>query len=104
MAADRRPVIWSLTAREDLREIWDYYSSTATTGIADGVVKRISDACLLLEDHPFAGRSRGELRPQLRSVAATPHVIFYRVASDVVEIVRVLHGRRDVNEIFESNI
>jgi plasmid stabilization system protein ParE len=31
---------------------------------------------------------------------ATPHVVFYRVAGDVVEIVRVIDGRRDIDQIF----
>jgi toxin ParE1/3/4 len=36
----------------------------------------------------------------LRSVAVEPHVIFYRVTRSAVEIVRVLHGRRDVEAVF----
>ena len=58
------------------------------------------EACRLLEDHPFGGRSRNEIRPGLRSVVASPHVVFYRVTNDVAEIVRVLDGRRDLDEVF----
>jgi plasmid stabilization system protein ParE len=29
-----------------------------------------------------------------------PHVVFYRVTNDGAEIVRVLDGRRDLDEIF----
>ena len=32
--------------------------------------------------------------------ATSPHVVFYRVSNDVAEIVRVLDGRRDLEEIF----
>jgi toxin ParE1/3/4 len=53
----------------------------------------------LIEDHPFAGRARNEVRPGLRSFAATPHVIFYRVVNNPPEIVRVLDGRQDIEEI-----
>jgi len=35
-----------------------------------------------------------------RSIAVRPHVIFYRVQDGSAEIVRVLHGRRDLDEIF----
>jgi plasmid stabilization system protein ParE len=52
------------------------------------------------KDHPFAGRARDEVRPELRSVAAPPHVIFYRVKADIPEIVRVFDGRQDIDEIF----
>jgi plasmid stabilization system protein ParE len=33
-------------------------------------------------------------------MAASPHVVFYRVNDDVAEIVRVLDGRRDLDEVF----
>jgi toxin ParE1/3/4 len=101
MAADHRPpIIWSPEAHADLSEIWDYYVKIAGRHTADKIVREIGEACRLLEDHPFAGWARNEVRPGLRSMAATPHVIFYRVTNDVAEIVRVLDGRRDLDEIF----
>ena len=36
----------------------------------------------------------------LRSLAATPKIIFYRLKDGRPEIVRVLDGRQDVEEIF----
>jgi len=41
------------------------------------------------------------VRPRLRSFAATPHVVFYRVVDETPEIVRVLDGRQDIDETFE---
>jgi toxin ParE1/3/4 len=55
-----------------------------------------------IEDYPFAGRSRNELRSGFRSLAASPHVVFYRVVDDVPQIVRVLDGRQDIEEIFAA--
>jgi toxin ParE1/3/4 len=99
--ADRNPsVIWSSDALADLSEIWKYYVTVAGRHTADKIVWEIGDACLLLEDHPFGGRARNEVRPGLRSIAASPHVIFYRVTNDIAEIVRVLDGRRDLDQIF----
>jgi toxin ParE1/3/4 len=54
----------------------------------------------VIADHPLAGRSRDELRSGIRSVAVRPHIIFYRLVGGVPEIVRVLDGRRDLDEIF----
>jgi toxin ParE1/3/4 len=54
----------------------------------------------LIEGHPFAGRARGEVRPSLRSFAAPPHVVFYRIVNDTPQIVRVLDGRQDIEEEF----
>jgi toxin ParE1/3/4 len=100
MAPPRRPVIWSPEARADLSKIWDYYARVAGQSRADNIVRAISDASRLIEDHPSAGRARDEIRPGLRSIAARPHVIFYRLQGDVAEIVRILHGRRDLDDIF----
>jgi plasmid stabilization system protein ParE len=64
-------------------------------------VRKIGDACHLLEDHPYAGRPRDEVRTGLRSLAVRPLVVLYRVRTEgIAEIVRVIDGRRDIDEIF----
>jgi toxin ParE1/3/4 len=65
-------------------------------------VRQIGNVISIIEDHPFAGRARDELRSGVRSLAATPHVVFYRVANNVPEIIRILDGRRDIEEIFSE--
>jgi hypothetical protein len=35
-------------------------------------------------------------------VLSSPQVIFYRVRANVPEIVRILDGRRDIDEIFSA--
>jgi toxin ParE1/3/4 len=100
MAESSRSVIWSSDARADLSEIWSYYLRVAGRAIADKIVREIAEKSRLLENHPFGGRSRDEVHPGLRSIAARPHVIFYRVAQNRAEIVRVIDGRRDLDEIF----
>jgi plasmid stabilization system protein ParE len=47
-------------------------------------------------------RSRAALIPGLRTVMTAPHMIFYRYSDAVVEIVRVLDGRRDIDAILAS--
>ncbi len=41
-------------------------------------------------------RTRDEILPGIRSVLVHPYSIFYRIREDTVEIIRVLHERRDV--------
>jgi toxin ParE1/3/4 len=103
MVNRRRPIIWSLDARADLSEVWNYYANVASRQVADKIVRGIGEACHLLEDQPLAGRPRNEIRPGLRSVAAYPHIVFYRVNDDIAEIVRVLDGRRDLEQIFTES-
>lgn len=76
MVGRRRPIIWSSDAPSDLSEIWGYYVKVAGPNTADKIIREIGEACRLLEDHPFGGRSRNEIRPGLRSVVASPHVVF----------------------------
>lgn len=103
MADPRRPLIWSPDALADLAEIWDYYANTAGPQIANRMVREIEKSCRLLQQHPLAGRARDDVRTGLRSIVANPYVLFYRIAGDVPEVVRVLHGRRDLDEIFSDD-
>ena len=48
------------------------------------------------------GQSRDELRPGLRCFVVSPYVVFYRPEQDTIEVLRVLHGARDIVSIFES--
>jgi plasmid stabilization system protein ParE len=42
------------------------------------------------------------LRPGIRSLAAKPHVLFYRVLNELPEVMRILDGRQDIDEIFTA--
>jgi toxin ParE1/3/4 len=103
MAGPRRSIIWSREAEADLEDIWTYYAESAGREVANDIVRAIGDICQMLEEHPLAGRERSEIRPGLRSALSSPHVIFYRVSGDVPEIVRILDGRRDIDEIFSAD-
>ena len=102
MAGLSRPALWSPEALADLDEIWDYYAGVAGPNVADKLIREIGRVVTVIEDHPLAGRSRNEVRAGLRSIAANPYVAFYRVVNDRPEIVRVLDGRRDIDEIFTA--
>ncbi len=48
------------------------------------------------------GRRREELAPALRSFPAGNYVIFYRPVREAIQIIRVLHGARDIETMFED--
>lgn len=68
---------------------------------ADRLVDTVLHHYSRLARHPFLGRTRAELRPDLRSWAVDNYVIFYTASENTVEIVRVLHGARDLPPLFE---
>ena len=102
MPEARRAALWSPEALDDRERIWDYYVRIAGRHTAEKVLREIAEVIALIEDHPFAGRARNEVRPGLRSLAATPHVVFYRRVNDTAEIVRVLDGRQEIEEKFAA--
>ena len=46
------------------------------------------------------GRRRDDIRVGLRSFPKGHHVIFYRIFPDRIRVVRILHSRRDLRQIF----
>jgi toxin ParE1/3/4 len=102
MAEAKRAALWSPEALDDRERIWDYYVRVAGRHTAEKILREIAEVIALIEDHPFAGRARNDVRGGLRSIAAKPHVIFYRVVDDTPEIVRVLDGRQDIEEKFAA--
>ena len=51
----------------------------------------------MLVENPLAGRERGELRKGLRSFPVGNYVVFYQPVADGIEIIRVMHGRQDID-------
>jgi toxin ParE1/3/4 len=103
MAEPKRPALWSSEAVADISRIWDYYVGVAGFGTAAKLLREIGTLINLIEEHPFVGRSREEVRADLRSLSADPNVIFYRVADGIPEIIRILDGRQDIGEIFSDS-
>lgn len=103
MVERRLSVIWSPEALDDIDQLWEYYAEVAGTATADKTLREIGKAVALIEDFPYAGRSRDEIRYGLRSLAAAPQIIFYRLKGDRAEIVRVLDGRQDIEAIFSND-
>jgi toxin ParE1/3/4 len=102
MAEAGRVALWSPETLDDRERIWDYYVRVAGRHTAEKMLREIAEVIALIEEHPFAGRARNEVRPWLRSFAATPHVVFYRVVNETPQIVRVLDGRQDIEEKFAA--
>jgi toxin ParE1/3/4 len=102
MPAHKSSVIWSPEALNDIDHLWDYYAGVAGGAAADRLLREIARVVATLDDFPFAGRSRDEIRAGLRSLAVSTQIVFYRLNDSHAEIIRVLDGRRDIEEIFSE--
>jgi len=90
----RRPL-----AETDILEIWDYIADDSLTA-ADRWVDRLDEQFRVLATQPAMGRARDGLAPGVRSFPFGRYVIFYVPLDDGIDVVRVLHGARDIDAVF----
>ncbi len=93
-------VIVSEEAQEDVIAIWDHISGD-NPGAADAFIDHIDAKFEMLARNPHAGRQRDELACGIRSVVLGDYVIFYRITTPDVTIMRVVHGARDIPTLFD---
>lgn len=89
-------------ALADILEIWDYIADD-DPGAADRWIDRLDAAFNLLSTQPLMGRMRPELATGVRSFPFGRYVIFYAPLDDGIDVVRVLHGARDIDGIFDGD-
>lgn len=87
------------SARTDLIAIWHYIAPDSFDA-ANRMLDAINEKLNALAQNPFLGRACPELAPDLRRLPVKSYVIFYRPTADGVEIVRVLHGARDIETLW----
>lgn len=89
--------------RDDLVEIWEYYALTiGDVDVADRISGELSSACEDLAKTPGMGHYRNDLVAEpLRFWRVREYLIIYRSEKNPIEIVRVLHGKRDVQALLE---
>lgn len=90
-------------AQEDLSDIWGYAAETSVER-ADRLLDLINEKCQMLAEYPEMGRARHELLVNLRSFTVKNYVIFYQPITDGIEVLRVLHGARDVDSVFDEMV
>jgi toxin ParE1/3/4 len=99
MGAPARTAKWSPEAIADLDAIWSYYERATGRSTAEKIVREIDQLVVTVEAHPFAGRARDELRPGVRSLAAKPHVLFYRALPVPLPRVALRAGRKNLVDV-----
>ncbi len=91
----RRPL-----AETDILEIWDYIAADSLAA-ADRWVDHLDEQFRVLATQPMMGRARDELAPRVRSFPFGRYVVFYVPLDDGIDVVRVLHGARDIDAVLD---
>ncbi len=101
-------VIWRSLAVRDLGEAYLYIGEDSLEA-AERLLDAVERSIELLLENPGAGsprRFRSTRTRGIRSWALSDfpnYLIFYRVAGDDLEILRFLHGARDLPRFFEED-
>lgn len=84
-----------VAAEEDLIGIWNYTYQTWGAAQADAYLDQLEDGITLLADNPRIGTPCDHLRPGYRRFLIKHHLVYYRLAGDRIDIIRVLHQDMD---------
>jgi toxin ParE1/3/4 len=94
-------LVISDTARLDLKEIWSYIAEDNIDS-AHKIIRELSKKFDLLEANPKLGRRQDGLIVEMRLFPFKNYHVYYFPIADGVEIYRVLHGKRNTEELFED--
>jgi toxin ParE1/3/4 len=90
-------------ATSDPLDIWIHVKTIQSETKATALIRTIERKLRLLAGQPQMGRAREELRAGLHSFPVKPYVIFYQPLPDGILVVRVVHGRRDLDALFSED-
>jgi toxin ParE1/3/4 len=95
------PVIPRRLATQDLRDAAAHYAGEVDRATALRFIDAVEQAFILIARHPAIGSPRYAVEldlPGLRTMPVDqfPYLIFYFERTDHIDVVRILHARRDV--------
>jgi toxin ParE1/3/4 len=94
-------VVFTRLATIDLEEIGDYIARDNPER-ALSFVEELRAQCVRIAQAPLSCAERPELGENLRSCVHGSYVIFFAVDDGRMLVVRVLHGARDLVQIFSG--
>ena len=92
----------SRKAITDLEEIWLYTADKWSIEQADRYYHLIFDEIKFICKYPGAGKNMEPVRKGYRAAKVKFHLIFYKVEKDIVQIIRVLHERMDIENQLDN--
>jgi toxin ParE1/3/4 len=89
---------YSSRADADLLDIWQFIAADNPQA-ADRLLLKIDEQCRLLASNSRMGVSRPEIALEARSWSIGRYLILYRLVLEGIEVVRVIHGSRDMSTL-----
>jgi toxin ParE1/3/4 len=96
-------------ARRDLVAQWVWYAEHATLDIADRFLQAADDALVLLSTQPESGVLFPARKAELQGIRRFPIagfeaiLLFYFPLDNGIDLVRVVHGSRDLEQLFSES-
>jgi addiction module RelE/StbE family toxin len=97
-------VIWSMPARNDLKQIYDYIAKDSryyATNVVENVVSKAEN----LDEFPEIGRVVPEISDKnVRELIIYSYRLIYELVSDDVQILAIIHGKRDFSSLDRNDL
>lgn len=93
------PIKRSPLAKQDIGGIWLGIALHNRQG-ATRVVRDIDARIKSLSEFPELGPARPEIARDMRVLIEGKYLILYRIQPSSIEVVRVVHGARDIETLF----
>ena len=94
-------VVWTPAAVEDLEHIFNYIGHEQhSPNTAARVIREIARKANNYAASPLLAAARPEMGPSIRAYYVNRYAVFYRPISQGIEVLRIIHGSRDVLRVF----
>jgi toxin ParE1/3/4 len=93
-------VVRTYPARDDLRQIW-LYVAQHNEPAADRLIDKFERTLRMLARHPLMGEAVPHYREGLRRFTVGIYALYYEPIHGGVRLVRVLHGARKIEDLFQ---
>jgi plasmid stabilization system protein ParE len=101
----RRRYVLAPEAALDLVQIWRHIKNNASPEMADRVESVIREKIVYLAGRPGGGHWRKDLTEEpVKFFSIYSYLIVYRPETSPLQIVAILHGRRDVEEVLKDRL
>lgn len=88
-------------AQADLEGIGDRIAGR-NPARAVSYIRELRERCLRIGEFPHGGPPRPQWGEDIRIAVHGKYLIVYRVRDEIVQVLRVVHGARDLGALFET--